>query len=151
VIFSRSGYGVSVRVDTIRLGMHEILAPLYYAVDYDSIQENGTSGIHDMEQICSSSWVAADAWALFDKVMRGLSKCYEWREPPLNLSPRGNLPSFTSHVNISARANPLEIKAYVAPIVGICNRMQAELLQAVDPVLFRHMQATGIEPQIYGM
>src|SRR5258707_5071986 len=63
-----------------RQGMHELLAPLYYAVDYDSLPE--TPDPDDLADLCARKWVAADAWVLFDRVMRGAGQWYEWRETP---------------------------------------------------------------------
>ncbi|KAJ7709981.1 rab-GTPase-TBC domain-containing protein [Mycena rosella] len=131
-----------------RQGMHELLAPLYYAVDYDSTEEaaevEGDAAIHEL---CSRTWVAADAWALFEAVMRGASKWYEWQEPPA--ASRVNPSPFTTHVNIPA--GPVDIKPYITPVVEDCNRIQSNLLRTADPLLWKHMQAAGIEPQIYGI
>lgn len=133
-------------------GMHEILAPLFYALDYDSIAQ-GSEIIKDGEfrEICSRLWVAADAWALFTIMMRGLSKWYEWREPSQQVPTSGvmstTLPSHV-HLNVSGQ---LDIRPHVTPIVEACNRIQATLLRTTDPLLWKHMQAVGIEPQIYGM
>lgn len=44
-----------------------------------------------------------------------------------------------------------EIQPYVAPIVEACNRVQSTYLKSVDPDLWKHLQASGIEAQIYGM
>lgn len=133
-------------------GMHEILAPLYHAVHFDSIMQSEEFPIEDSElaEICSRLWVAADAWMLFDVVMRGISKWYEWRESALTsptdiispVSPRGRSSLPDGHV---------EIKPYIAPIVETCDRIQSQILRTTDPLLYRHMQALGIEPQIYGM
>ncbi|KAH9999114.1 hypothetical protein BJV77DRAFT_659630 [Russula vinacea] len=60
--------------------MHELLAPLYYAVDYDSLPD--TSDPDDLTDLCARKWVAADAWVLFDRVMGGSGQWYEWREAP---------------------------------------------------------------------
>ena len=125
--------------------MHEILAPLYFAVDHDSIPQDANFGTPELRELCSRLWVAADAWALFNRVMRGLSKCYEWREPP-----KDSFSPLAGHVNLSV-PHTTEIEPYVAPIVGICNQIQSELLRLTDPLLWKNMQATGIEPQIYGM
>lgn len=59
-------------------GMHELLAPLYYAVEYDSISEEAVGMVKSpvVQEVCSRSWVAADAWALFDAVMHGVSRWY---------------------------------------------------------------------------
>jgi TBC1 domain family member 5 len=64
-----------------RQGMHELLAPLYHAVDFDSISQDADTRLDPgMLEFCSSSWIAADAWGLFEAVMRGVSRWYEWRE-----------------------------------------------------------------------
>lgn len=130
-----------------RQGMHELLAPLYYAVDYDSIPED-TPGFDDpaVEEFISRAWVAADAWSLFNAVMQGVGRWYEWRE-----SKNGDEKSLlSSHVHLSATTD-FDIKPYVAPIVQTCNRIQSTLLKMVDPELWRGLQSSGIEPQIYGM
>ena len=131
--------------------MHEVLAPLYHAVHFDSIAENEGSSIEDSElaEICSRLWVAADAWILFDVVMRGISKWYEWRESaqtsPTHISP------VSSRGHSSSPDGQIEIKQYIAPIVETCDRIQSQILRTTDLLLFRHMHALGIEPQIYGM
>lgn len=133
-------------------GMHELLAPLYYAVDYDSIVPDGNLTIDtSIIETCSRTWIAADAWALFQSVMRGVSQWYEWREPSPHPTPRGSLSPLSTHVNIDIPEGQIDMKPYVAPIVQACNRIQSTLLRATDPLLWKHMQATGIEPQIYGM
>lgn len=130
-----------------RQGMHELLAPLYYAVDYDSIP-SGTQDFDDpsAEEFVSRVWVAADAWALFDAVMRGVGRWYEWHESKSN----DEKSPLSSHVQLSASGD-LSIKPYIAPIVQTCNRIQSTLLKIVDPELWRRLQSSGIEPQIYGM
>ncbi|KAJ7156050.1 rab-GTPase-TBC domain-containing protein [Mycena crocata] len=131
-----------------RQGMHELLAPLYYAVDFDSTEESAElSDDPAMHEFCSRTWVAADAWALFEALMRGASKWYEWQEPPA--MSRANPSLFATHVNIPA--GPVDIKPYITPVVQDCNRIQSNLLRTTDPLLWKAMQAAGIEPQIYGI
>ncbi|KAJ7097997.1 RabGAP/TBC [Mycena belliarum] len=132
-----------------RQGMHELLAPLYYAVDYDSVEETPAEAENDstLHELCSRAWVAADAWALFEAMMRGASRWYEWQEPPA--ASRTNPSPFATHVNIAA--GPVEIKPYITPVVEDCNRIQSNSLRTTDPLLWKHMQAAGIEPQIYGI
>jgi TBC1 domain family member 5 len=135
-----------------RQGMHELLAPLYYAIDFDSIPEDGSSelGIADIREFCSRIWVAADAWTLFIAVMRGVSRWYEWRDAPSQTA--GSISSpFARHVILDDANGQLDTKPYVAPIVEVCNRIQSSLLKSVDPSLWKSMQCAGIEPQIYGM
>ncbi|KAF8959037.1 rab-GTPase-TBC domain-containing protein [Flammula alnicola] len=106
-----------------RQGMHELLAPLYFGVHYDSIADDEIQDAH--------------AWGLFNSVMNGVSKC----EKPLAPFPNG----------VIIPNGQDGIRPYVAPIVQACNHIQSNLLQACDPVLWQHMQKAGIEPQIYGI
>ncbi|KAI0072713.1 hypothetical protein K474DRAFT_1650559 [Panus rudis PR-1116 ss-1] len=130
-----------------RQGMHELLAPLYYAVDYDSIPEDAYD-IHDptLKEFTSRLWVSADAWALFEAVMHGAGRWYEWKEGKTSYEKS----PFAAHVQVNMSSDN-SMKAYVAPIIEACNRVQSVYLKSVDPELWRHMQGAGIEPQIYGI
>ncbi|EMD34418.1 hypothetical protein CERSUDRAFT_158895 [Gelatoporia subvermispora B] len=130
-----------------RQGMHELLAPLYYAIDYDSIPDEGDDGDDvNVVEFCSRSWISADAWALLESVMRGVGRWYEWREKTaVEVSP------LASHVNLTIPWGEASMKPFVAPIVEACNRVQSTHLKTVDPELWRRMQSAGIEPQIYGI
>lgn len=134
--------------------MHELLAPLYYTVYYDSIAESDSQSLHDIavQELCSNLWVAADAWSLFEAVMRGTSRWYEWREPSQTAGGTQS-PLSTTHVQLNASQyrGSVDIKPYVTPIVQTCNDIQSNLLRTTDFALWQHLQATGIEPQIYGM
>jgi TBC1 domain family member 5 len=124
-----------------RQGMHELLAPLYYAVDYDSLPD--TPDLNDLAELCAREWVAADAWALFDRVMVGAGRWFEWRE-----APQQQVPAVAGLVHLNGHGG---IEPYVAPILQACNLVQKDMLKSVDPVLWGRMQAEGIEPQMYGM
>ncbi|KAI0247048.1 rab-GTPase-TBC domain-containing protein [Lactifluus subvellereus] len=124
-----------------RQGMHELLAPLYSAVDYDSLPD--VSEPDNLAELCARKWVAADAWALFDRVMGGAGKWYEWRE-----ASQRQVPAVAGLVHLNGEGGMVP---YVTPILQACNRVQKELLKSVDPVLWGRMQAEGIEPQMYGI
>jgi TBC1 domain family protein 5 len=135
--------------------MHELLAPLYHAVAHDAIVEERGANISadaTLKELCSSIWVAADAWALFEVIMRGVSRWYEWQEPssslPMSASAPKNSP-LTAHVHLDVGEG--EMRPYITPIVQACNVIQGTMLRATDPQLFKSIQATGLEPQIYGM
>lgn len=128
-----------------RQGMHELLAPLYYAVEYDSITCPEDEDASTLQQMCSRNWIAADSWALFTVVTKGVSRWYEWREAP------DKPPDLPSHIHIDAASGQTQLKPYAAPIIQICNLIQSTLLKAVDPLLWEHVQRQGIEPQIYGI
>jgi len=147
------------------LGMHELLAPLYHAVAFDALpQEEGITINADisLKDLCSSLWVAADAWALFEAVMRGVSRWYEWQEPSgSHLSPpplfavtrpRETSSSLPARLHFDTKGNfQGGMRAYIAPIVRTCNIIQGTMLRTTDPQLFDAIQGTGLEPQIYGM
>ncbi|KAF9559134.1 RabGAP/TBC [Agrocybe pediades] len=143
-------YSVSNPAIGYRQGMHELLAPLYYAVHFDSIAEGEIEDTRyvDLLELCSADHIAADAWALFLSVMEGVSQWYEWREPSEGAGKSPNTP-FPNHVVIPNGQNGF--RPYVAPIVQACNHIQSNLLQTCDPILWQHMQKAGIEPQIYGI
>ncbi|KAF8274226.1 rab-GTPase-TBC domain-containing protein [Lactarius quietus] len=124
-----------------RQGMHELLAPIYYAVDFDSLPD--TSESDDFSELCARRWVAADAWALFDRVMCGAGKWYEWRE-----TPQLQVPVVAGLVHLNGQGST---EPHVTPILHACNRVQCDLLKSVDPVLWERLQAEGIEPQMYGI
>lgn len=122
-----------------RQGMHELLAPVYYVVDYDSTADDATSSSDDsvFREVCSRTWIAADSWALFCAIMNDISKWYEWREP--------------SSVETSSARGQVNFKPYMSPINLACNHIQNNLLKSVDPILHGVLQSSGIEPQIYGL
>ena len=129
--------------------MHELLAPLYFAVSFDAIAEDECNHYPELVELCSADYVAADAWALFQFVMNDVSQWYEWREPD-ETQAFGSSPSgFPNHVHIPNGQNGM--KPFVAPIVQACTHIQSTLLRECDPHLWQHMQKVGIEPQIYGM
>lgn len=142
-------YSASVPAIGYRQGMHELLAPLYYAVDYDSISDNTNLENSDLKEMCSRTWVAADAWVLFLSVMHGVSPWYEWREGEEHALAAKPSP-FPNHVQLNPDGK-MDLKPYVAPIVQVCDHLQGTLLRTIDPVLWKKMHAAGIEPQIYGM
>lgn len=146
--------------------MHELLASLYYAVDFDSVSIPGdpsTVSLSPVEEFSSRAWVDADAWALFSAVMRGVGRWYEWRESkPATDTNSVTTPTasvgavvrnpLASHVHLNlASADGMGMQPYVAPIVNTCNRIQSVMLKSVDPQLWKSLQSSGIEPQMYGM
>lgn len=122
-----------------RQGMHELLAPLLYAIDFDSVDSvaSPTSSTSDqLYELCSQEWIAADAHALFEVIMSNIGAWYEWQEPP---KPR-----------LQADGQ-LDLRPYVAPIVSTCHEINDKYLKTCDPALWSALQRSQIEPQIYGM
>ncbi|KAF8610811.1 RabGAP/TBC [Ceratobasidium sp. AG-I] len=112
-----------------RQGMHELLAPVLWALDYDSLEEG--QGDPEMQEFLAREYVPADAWAVFSRIMAGASPWYEWREPPAS--------------------GPTPPAAWVPPINTICTKIGGEYLRICDPALGARMDELGIEPQMYGI
>jgi TBC1 domain family protein 5 len=57
-----------------RQGMHELLASIYLAMDSDSL-DRWTSSVHEQDilDMCDRTWVAADAWTLFEVLMQAMN------------------------------------------------------------------------------
>lgn len=119
--------------------MHELLAPLLYAIDFDSLDPTFASSSNidpELAELCDPNWMAADAHALFSIIMANVSSWYEWQEPPTSLVPADG---------------QVEIKPFIAPIVTICNQIHGQYLRKSDPALHAKLKESQIEPQIYGM
>ncbi|KDN51564.1 hypothetical protein RSAG8_00109, partial [Rhizoctonia solani AG-8 WAC10335] len=127
-VYSRVHEGISYRQ-----GMHELLAPVLWALDYDSLDGKGSGQDADMYEFLSRDYVPADAWAIFSRIMEGAGLWYEWREPKL-----------------AATGGPPPTP-WVAPINKICSKIGGEYLSTCDPALGARMDELGIEPQMYGI
>ena len=138
-----------------RQGMHELLAPIYHAVDFDSFQRKDLAQIgnesESLRELCAREWVQADAWSLFSRLMEGIGSWYEWREPTPPALP-AHLSAQYRHGGSDAQTQGQgQVTTFVAPIVLACQKLQTQMLKAVDPLLWSSMQKAGVEPQIYGM
>jgi TBC1 domain family protein 5 len=122
--------------------MHEVLAPLLYAVDFDSVELSpgvSSSSLPDeLPELCDRNWIAADAYALFEAIMSHIRVWYEWQAPP-------------KPVQSPSIGGQVDLKPYVAPIVQTCQEICDGYLKISDPALWRSLQRSQIEPQIYGM
>ncbi|KAF5315521.1 hypothetical protein D9611_004650 [Ephemerocybe angulata] len=133
-----------------RQGMHELLAPLYHAVYFDSVGDESQIDT-DLRLLCSRKHVGADSWGLFDTVMQNVAVWYEWQQPDPKAIGRRSQASLSGHVHLIIPDGQNGIQPYVAPIVKACNKIQNELLKKCDPALWKSMENSGIEPQIYGI
>lgn len=108
-----------------RQGMHELLAPILYAVDTDSnppekdMLDSGRDS--SVETILDSKFVEHDAFTLFSQVMQNAKVFYE----------------STTHAGSD---NPLVAKS---------SRIIEDLLAQIDPALSQHLVSIGLAPQIF--
>jgi TBC1 domain family member 5 len=149
-----------------RQGMHELLACVYRAVDYDSVERSLSQQVNpQLQQLCDRTYVAADAYALFGSIMQRIETWYQWRAPIVDpMSSNSSLPqvphffdngdmaypSIKPRVNVLANGQ-LDPTQYVAPIIPTCASLRDDKLRVVDPHLWEKLHDVGIEPQMYGM
>ncbi|KAK9470194.1 rab-GTPase-TBC domain-containing protein, partial [Dipodascopsis tothii] len=106
-------------------GMHELLAPIYWAVARDAVDVPAEPAPEDapMLAMLAAEHVEADAYALFAHVMRHAAAWYGAPAKP------GALP-------------PITLKS---------KRIQDVYLRNIDPELERHLRVLAVEPQLWGI
>lgn len=128
-----------------RQGMHEILAPILWAVEHDSINlgdihGNKTEPVTDssesiMKKCLDRSFIEHDAFTLLSLVMRSAKSFYELGDPDLKNIPNG----------MGTPQNG------ASPIVDRSKRIHEVYLARVDPQLAKHLTDIEILPQIFLM
>ena len=122
-----------------RQGMHELLAPVLWVVERDSIQsvDNGPPEDFLLCQLCDVRFVEHDTFTLFSLVMQNAKSFYEMaaHRAPSRLPKHSTLP-----------ANGLE-----NPIITRIQRIYTEYLPHIDPELASHLQNIDLIPQVFLM
>lgn len=135
-----------------RQGMHELLAPLLWFVDYDSLPapaldgQEGGGGAGDAfaHFVLAREWVEHDTWALFAAVMRSAKVFYD-HTPSVTLTPR----SANAFLSSSSPA-PSAASHLVQPVVALSSQVHT-LLSTLDPPLSRAFTTLQVEPQLYAI
>lgn len=114
-----------------RQGMHELLAPILWVIDRDTVSEPAKGSTADpkeslMLDLLDSKFVEHDSFALFLCVMQTARVFYEHGE---------------------GRAAYGKID--VIPIVNRCQFLHQEALMIIDHELAEHLQAVDVLPQIF--
>ncbi|PWZ02222.1 hypothetical protein BCV70DRAFT_156991 [Testicularia cyperi] len=135
-----------------RQGMHELLAVLWMVRAQSAVPiEAAGSSLHPSQGASPSSmdevlchvlgqrWIEHDVYTLFCALMKHAKSWFEWRDREASTKPSSSVspPSPTT-----ARM--------VTPIVAKCEHIQT-LLHRLDPALAQHLDALGIEPQIFAL
>ncbi|GAA5859295.1 hypothetical protein JCM8547_001970 [Rhodosporidiobolus lusitaniae] len=105
-----------------RQGMHELLAPLLWAVDVDSLPST-TDQTSLPHLVLSRDFVEHDAWSLFSALMKSAGVFYDHQTTSPN---------------------------QVQPIVSIANNLQS-LLSRCDHSLHAAFTSLNVEPQLYAI
>lgn len=113
-----------------RQGMHELLAPILWVIDRDSVQGASNTSEPDenplMLNLLDSSFVEHDSFTLFLCVMQTARIYYEHGE-----------------------STPSNGQPDVIPIVHRCQYLHQEALAIIDHELAEHLQAVDVLPQIF--
>ncbi|KJK77608.1 hypothetical protein H634G_07347 [Metarhizium anisopliae BRIP 53293] len=121
-----------------RQGMHELLAPIVYALEQDSIdsEASGNDARLDakMLHVLDSAFIEHDAYILFSKLMEQAQSFYEVAN--------GSTPS-------NHDSQPVIMQEQQSAIVERSRFIHEICLQKVDPELAAHLTNIEILPQIF--
>ncbi|RIA91486.1 hypothetical protein C1645_767340 [Glomus cerebriforme] len=138
-----------------RQGMHELLAPILWVVDKESIPnsngyavENGEDTI--IKQTLNSDFVEHDTFALFSALMKAAKVYYEYNDEVFNRRPvKRAQGSDLEYARIIKDAQAEAAK--LTPVVMKCSKIYDEYLRTIDSELYSHLKNLEIEPQLYGI
>ncbi|KAG6310129.1 hypothetical protein E4U44_005901 [Claviceps purpurea] len=121
-----------------RQGMHELLAPIVYTLQEDSIDRDAVDTSSEVDQtmldVLDSAFIEHDAYTLFSRLMEHAQSFYEVTEGTLH--PR-HATSPTSH------------RGQRSAIVDRSKYIHEVCLRKVDPELAAHLSNVEILPQIF--
>jgi TBC1 domain family member 5 len=120
-----------------RQGMHELLAPMLWAVERDSIEmtsiPEGRSSV--IQSVLDSRFVEHDTFTLFGRIMQTAKGFYD--------------PSVDRVVQRGPKGSKSKAAENESPILVQCRRIFGDLLPRVDPGLASHLMELDITPQIF--
>ena len=126
-----------------RQGMHEILAPILWVIEHDSVSyENKTerTGSPDdtlLKETLDPAYIEHDAFTILSLIMRTAKSFYELGEPDKR-----------SSTSSSGFGVPQQ---NVSPIVERSKRIHEVYLARIDPDLAKHITDIEVLPQIFLM
>lgn len=141
-----------------RQGMHELLGPILFAIDHDSLEDLPAGSASSlMHQTLSRRHVEHDTYSLFSILMRSAKSDYEFNPTvpiPINSpsvpsrSAFGESPTLSAGPSLTSGAPGTKL---VQPIVEKCCRIFDNSLRRVDVELWQRLEEMRIEPQIWGI
>ncbi|ORZ13485.1 hypothetical protein BCR42DRAFT_418413 [Absidia repens] len=141
-----------------RQGMHELLAPFYWNIATESLDEVPSDDIDAclsdptnrlMVQVLDPTFIEHDTFLLFDRLMSYAKPWYEFNNsipPAKSLNRRSK-----SAMDLTTSDNSSLQQTNLNPVVGVCQRIHHQYLRLVDPPLYKHLENFGIEPQLFGI
>ncbi|KAF0411866.1 RabGAP/TBC [Gigaspora margarita] len=139
-----------------RQGMHELLAPILWVVDKESLSNTSGYAMEDSEdaiikQSLSADYIEHDTFALFSALMKSAKAYYEYNDEVFNRRPakRTGQSSDVDYARLIKEAQAEAAK--LTPVVMKCNKIHEEYLRTIDIELYNHLKNLEIEPQLYGI
>ncbi|GAA5885299.1 hypothetical protein JCM16303_005995 [Sporobolomyces ruberrimus] len=132
-----------------RQGMHELLAPILWSVDLDSLPKS-TDEDSLPHLVLSNDFVEHDAYQLFSTLMKSAAPFYDHKATiPLSKPPQQS--RAPTGLGLSAAASSSSSPpTLVQPIVAIATHLHS-LLATLDPPLHAAFTRLQIEPQLYAI
>lgn len=140
-----------------RQGMHELLAPLLWTVDFDSLPSSADSTDSLAHLVLSRDHVEHDTWQLFSALMKSAKTFYDFTPSvPLAVDKSSASASTTSLTlshskGLNGQSSTSSSSVLVQPIVGTAIRIHDSLLKTIDHDLWAKMEELGVEPQIFSI
>lgn len=155
-----------------RQGMHELIAPLLWAVDFDSLSPPRFSDDDEDDEddrslahlVLSRNHVEHDTWQLFSTLMKSAKAFYDFTpsvpqavdsSKTAASAPSPSIPSSSSKTSAATAFGipPASSSAsvLVQPIVATAIRIHDGLLKTIDCALWAKLESLAIEPQLYAL
>ncbi|KAM0788387.1 hypothetical protein ACM66B_001525 [Microbotryomycetes sp. NB124-2] len=132
-----------------RQGMHELVAPILWTVDFDSLTCNEDTPESLAHLVLSRRHVEHDTWALFSALMKSAKTYYDFTPSVVLTTPA----ALSSTTNLTLAHNKAHTggSTLVQPIVATAIRVHDSLLKIVDFEMWQKLEELAIEPQLYAI
>ncbi|TID24236.1 hypothetical protein E2P81_ATG02539 [Venturia nashicola] len=121
-----------------RQGMHELLAPILWTVERDSVETPGKAyeaRTAVIQNTLDSRFIEHDTFTLFARIMQTAKGFYD--------------PSVDRLVQSRPKGSKSNTAENESPILVRCRRIFSDLLPRVDPGISSHLEQLDITPQIF--
>ncbi|GAA5948855.1 hypothetical protein JCM21900_003449 [Sporobolomyces salmonicolor] len=130
-----------------RQGMHELLAPLLWTVDYDSLPPSRVEDDSLIHLVLARDWVEHDTWSLFCALMKSTSAFYD-HTPSISIP--GSAHDYATNFGLAPASPSTSATTLAQPIVAISAHLHS-LIATLDPSLHAAFSRLQIEPQLYAI
>ena len=149
-----------------RQGMHEILAPIVYQLEWDCVPEDDAAMDDPVTVLASRKGIESDSFWCFDRIMvdmeplfivkaRDFKALARQREKERALgqlgSRNGNSRKRSDTEVAKEKIAAIENDDSLTPVLKSCNRIHHQYLHKADPELHKRLAGMNIEPQLYAL